>query len=467
VSDAVTSRSQTQVAARVEPAVAAASRSHVSELGMSCVLAAGVAFALGLVELGAPSFWFDEAYTAHVVESAPGFWLANDQYHFLYDGVVTAWAALAGSSETALRFPSVLGAMAAAALMVVLARRLAFERWTALASGLLVATSPFVVKWSQQARSYTILLALALGATLLLVRALDRGTRGSWALYGVAITVVVVWHAVAGLLLVPAHVVLAVQRRRSLTGHAPIAVVIASAIALPWAAVIAMRSTGEGSGMSWLTAPSAATVGHALLDVSGAAGLGVLLSLVGLVVLRRSGRTPDAVLLAAWAVSPFGLALLMTIVTPVFLDRYLIVAVPAFALLAAVAIVEVGRRLTPVLVTAALAATVVGLGLWYSNDEAGNWRGEDWRSAVAAVQSRSGEDVVVVIPWWSNLGAAYYGATPSATSTEDSVWVLTWSETGHDLPASVRQPLGFGAHRLVERLEFGERVQAQLWRREG
>ena len=437
----------------------------MSELGASIALVVGVALVLGLVQLGAPSLWFDEAYTAQVVERSPGFWLASDQYHFLYDGVVTVWAAIAGTSELALRFPSVIGAMLSAALMVLLARRLLFDRWVALASGLLVATSPFVVKWSQQARGYTLLLALALGATLLLLRAVARGTRGAWALYGLAITAVVVWHAVAGLLLVPAHVVLAVQRRRSLTGHAPLAVVIACAVAVPWAAVIAMRSAGEGTATSWLTVPSATTVGQALADVSGAAGLGIVLALVGLFVLRRRGRMPDAVLLGAWAVSPFLFALVMTIVTPVFLDRYLIVAVPAFALLAAVAVVGAGRRFGPVLGVATVAVTAVALVHWYSSDADGNWRGEDWRSAVAAVQARSGDDDVVVVPWWSNHGAAYYGAKPSATSSDDDIWVLMWSETGHALSAEARRPLGFGEHRLVERLQFGWRLTAQRWQR--
>jgi hypothetical protein len=53
----------------------------------------------------------------------------------------------------------------------------------------------------------------------------------------------------------------------------------------------------------------------------------------------------------------------------------------------------------------------------------------------------------------------------TSTSTADSIWVLNWSESGHDLPASVRRPLGFGDHHIVEQLDFGRRVSAQLWRR--
>jgi hypothetical protein len=105
---------------------------------------------------------------------------------------------------------------------------------------------------------------------------------------------------------------------------------------------------------------------------------------------------------------------------------------------------------------------------WYSSAEDGNWRGEDWRSAVATVGDRRAEaDAVVVVPWWTHDAAEYYGARPSDVSTADSIWVLYWSEGNTDIPADVRRPLGFGEHELVEKLQFGWRVSAQLWKRPG
>ncbi len=68
-----------------------------------------------------------------------------------------------------------------------------------------------------------------------------------------------------------------------------------------------------------------------------------------------------------------------------------------------------------------------------------------------------------MVPWWAHLGAAYYGASTTSTATGDSVWVLTWSETGHRLTRAERLPLGFGDHVLVEREDFGKRVSLQHW----
>ena len=458
----MTDLSSATVAPAEDARLGVRSLSRGASLAVDIAIASGVAFVLGLIRLGAPSVWFDEAYTAEATGRSPAWWLANDQYHFLYDGVLALWATVAGTSEWALRAPSVLGAMIAAALVVVLGRKL-FDRWVALASGVFLAASPFVVKWSQQARSYTLLLALSLIATLVLLRALDRGTRSSWALYGVAYAAVVVGHAVAGILLAPAHLVLIAQRRERVLPHGPLAAVIVVAVAVPWAATVAMRSTGQGAGMAWLQPPSPSVVAHAVADVSGAAGLGIALAVLGLVLLWRAGRRDLVVWLGAWASVPFVLALVMTAGTPVFLDRYLIVAAPAFALLAGVAIVGVGRQLGPVLAAAAAVVSAITLVQWYSTADDGNWRGEDWRSAVAALRAESGGGEVVVVPWWAQLGAAYYGVSPTSVSTADSVWVLTWSETGHRLPRGERLPLGFGDHELVERQDFGRRVSLQLW----
>ncbi len=181
----------------------------------------------------------------------------------------------------------------------------------------------------------------------------------------VAYAAVVIGHAVAGILLAPAHLVLIAQRRERVLPHGPLAAVIVLAIAVPWAATVAMRSTGQGAGMAWLQPPSPTVVTQALADVSGAAGLGVALAALGLVLLWRSGRRDLAVWLGAWAAAPFALALVMTAVTPVFLDRYLIVAAPAFALLAGVAIVGAGRRFGPVLAGAAVLVSAIALVQWY------------------------------------------------------------------------------------------------------
>ena len=445
--------------------VGAAARSWLnrvrsSTLALDVTIVGAVALVLGLIRLGTPSLWLDESLTATGNPIAT----FTDGYHWLYYSIEWPWRHVVGSSEWDLRFPSVVGSMLACGLLVVLGHHL-FGRSVALASGLLLATSPFVVKWSQQARGYTLLLAASLVATLLLLRALERGTRGAWAAYGLAFAFVVVWHPVGGFLLAPAQLVLAAQRRERVRPHGLLAAVIVMALGVPWAAQIAMRSTGQGVAIDWLTRPSPGTAAHALLDISGAAGLGVLLAALGLWVLSRRSDRDLAVWLGTWALAPFAVALAVSIVRPIYLDRYLIVAAPAFALLGGVAIVGLGRRSTAALVAAAVVATGIGLGQWYSTGGHGNWHGEDWRDAVATVLARHGRDPIVVAPWSSSPAATYYGAQPVSASTARTIWVLWWSQEKQDMTPLDRRETGLAGHRRVETLRFGSRLSAQLWRR--
>jgi mannosyltransferase len=313
---------------------------------------------------------------------------------------------------------------------------------------------------------YPLLVAASLVATLLLFRALEKGTRGAWTVYGVAYAGLLVTHALVGLLLLPAHAVLVAQRRGRLFPHGLLAGVIVVAVGLPWVTQLAMRTDSEVSETAWIPYPSAEYATSALLGVSGVAGLGMLLAVVGLLVLWRAQKVEHSVWLAVWAYAPFLLALLVSIARPVFLDRYLVISAPAFALLASVAVIALTARLRVVVVAAAALATAIVLGAWYQTAENGNWRGEDWRRASALVSERRAE-AVVVVPWWTHDAAEYYGAAARDTSTADSIWVLYWSEDGPEIPVQVRRPLGFGEHELVERRQFGWRLSAQLWQRPG
>ena len=446
----------------LKPSVARSSfdRVRASSLTIDVAVVSGVALVLGLIRLGAPSIWVDEAFTAQAVRET--LLSPIDQYHWLYYSIVTPWSLVAGTSEWALRMPSVLAAMLSCGLLVALARRLV-NRWAALAGGLLLATSPFLVKWSQQARAYSLLLAAAILATLLLLRALERGSRGAWLGYGFAFSLVFALHPVSALVLVPAHALLIAQRREKLLPHGLLAACVIVALGAPWVFARARQTPAD----NWLERPSPGVAANTLLDISGAAGVGLLLAVVGLVVLRRASRHDLAMWLGAWAFAPFVLALIGSFITPIYLDRYLITAAPAFALLAGVALMGVGLRAGVILGAAAVIATSIGLAQWYSTAERGNWRGEGWKDAARTVLERRAEsDAIVVVPWWANPAATYYGARVDATSTADSIWVLVWSEDGHDLPRAERQPLGFGEHRLVESRQFGWRVSAQLWKRQ-
>jgi len=128
-----------------------------------------------------------------------------DAVHGLYYLLLHGWMA-AGTSPAVLRVPSVIAMVAAAALMVILARRLTGPgragQLAGLFAGLIVALSPVVSYYAQTARSYALVYACVLGQCLALLSALQAeharaeqaGTgrariAGRWLCYGALVTV--------------------------------------------------------------------------------------------------------------------------------------------------------------------------------------------------------------------------------------------------------------------------------------
>jgi mannosyltransferase len=100
-----------------------------------------------------------------------------DAVHGLYFLVMHGWMAV-GTSPAVMRIPSVLAMTAAVAMTAVLGGRLAGSGWAGLFAGLAMALTPAISFYAQTARSYALVMACVLGATLALVRALANGTAG-------------------------------------------------------------------------------------------------------------------------------------------------------------------------------------------------------------------------------------------------------------------------------------------------
>ena len=141
-----------------------------------------VALVLGLIRLGAQPLSFDEVFTRDTATlSWSGIWEAardTEAPHLVYYSLLKPWLAAFGTSDWALRLPSVLFGALAAGATALLGRRL-FGELAGIVAGLALAASSYFVSWSQAARGYTLAVLLAVVATYAFVRACEeRSTRG-------------------------------------------------------------------------------------------------------------------------------------------------------------------------------------------------------------------------------------------------------------------------------------------------
>jgi mannosyltransferase len=182
-----------------------------------------------------------------------------DAVHGLYYLVMHVWVAV-GSSPTVLRIPSVLAMIVAVALTAILARRLTGSGWVALFSGLIMALTPVITHYAQTARSYAMVVACVLGATLVLLHALNAEVTGAaglvvarrWVAYGALVTLGGYLNELSVLVLA-AHAVTILLARYSSRAvlHWAAAAAAGAGLVLPLVVV----SIRENGAVHWITRP--------------------------------------------------------------------------------------------------------------------------------------------------------------------------------------------------------------------
>jgi mannosyltransferase len=214
-------------------------------------------------------------------------------------------------------------------------------------AGLIFALLPSSSRFAQEARTYALTTFVAVLATYLLVSALRRPRLLRYLGYLTAVWLLGVLHPIALLLLI-AHgwVVFAHYRRQTVAWLVAAFVGALPALALLW------LGSRQKSQVSWIPRPTANSLIEFPRDLVGAAAAGMLL--IALALFSMPLRRPTAVF-TAWAVLPLAGLFAAAQVTPIFLPRYLLFTLPAWALLAAAALGR-GRG-----VWALLAVVAVGL----------------------------------------------------------------------------------------------------------
>jgi mannosyltransferase len=389
-----------------------------------------VTFVIMLWGITGASYWRDEAATMSAAQRPLGNLfqtLGNiDAVHGAYYLLIWVMVHVGGSGELVTRLPSAV-AMACAAIAVVAIGRRLISPWAGLASGLVFAILPEVSLYGQDARPYAIVVALAALASYLLVRALDAGpgARHRW-LIGYALSLAALGIVdIFGLLLITAHAVTVALRCLRETGSAgpgaPGAadgpgraerVQAARSLALGWLAaavagclltspVLALGYVQRGT-LSWLTPPNFAAV-TGLHDLVGPATMSVAVILViaaGLVVSALLGRGrlranwPGSVpaLCLPWLILPPAILLAASVITPVYTLRYVLLCIPAIALLAGAGLASLGWIAGPAaLVVIALLGVPMQLQVRAPNGHVDNVRQAD---RIVADNRRPGDAVL-------------------------------------------------------------------------
>jgi mannosyltransferase len=294
----------------------------------------------------------------------------QDAVHGFYYLLMHGWVAV-GSSPAVLRIPSVAAMTVAVALVAVLTGRLTGSGWAGLFAGLVMALTPMISFYAQTARSYAMVLACVVAATLVLVRALDAEAAGAggqravrwWLGYG-ALVVVAGYLNEMALLMLAAHAVTVVVARYGMAVVRRWAVTAAVSVAV--AVPLILISVREDNAVGWIPRPGLGALRVLFHDYFGSATLVALLLLAcAVIAVLPGGGGPAGVASAgpaapAWwrggvslpsvaaplLVAPALVLILESLVArPFYVDRYVLYGAAGAAMLAGAGLWRAGRWL--------------------------------------------------------------------------------------------------------------------------
>jgi len=171
------------------------------------VAIASLAAILRLATLGSQSFWYDEAFTpVHVLRASLPATLRNvvhtENTPPLWYVLEWAVSRALGTGAVALRLLSALAGIATVPVAWAIGSELAGRR-AALVTAALVATSPLLVWYSQEARAYGLFVLTASLALLCFLRALEQPSTPRLAAFALSSSLALLSHYFAVFLVLP------------------------------------------------------------------------------------------------------------------------------------------------------------------------------------------------------------------------------------------------------------------------
>ncbi len=441
--------------------------------GVMAVLLAG--FGLSLYRLGYQAALGDDAFTLVIASREVGDLLrlsASEPHPPVFYLLMWVWQRLVGDGEFAGRFVAVWWAVAATALTYHLGRRLTTPALGALAA-LILAVNPFFLAYAQQARMYAMVVALCV-SSFILMDLLQRGDQASpgrrrTQVAYVLVTLLAVATHFFALFAVAAQSVIYITQailhrdRARLVEWLTLQAAWALAY-LPW--VVAAYPT-LSTYRNELVSPVGLVEAYGRTLIAYVAGDGppvvgievaiVAAAAVALLGLAASIRGRDWIA-PGYALLPPALVFLVSLVRPMYFERYMMVALPGFCLLIASGVAALGqwrRFLVPLALAGPLAAAVLVLPGYYAQTRYAT--AADMRAMVGYLTALAepGAAVVSNLPPSDPTLAYYYRGS----------WPLTYLPESGDAAQIERRLADLAvAHTEIWYLPYGaEKAVVEPW----
>ncbi len=297
------------------------------------------------------SIWFDESYSAYLTHYDYGkVWdlTAQDVHPPLYYFVLKTWAHFFGHTDVAMRMLSVVfGAIAI--LFAYLWLKYKYGATAAITATTLLVISPIFIRYGQEMRMYTMVLAIVFVATYVLQLAIDNGRKRWWIIYALLLAAGMWTHYFCALAWF-AHLIylVFVYKKKIFQKKIILTYVFAVLLFLPWMPSL-ITQTGAVQNGFWIAPVSVKRVAdyftEAFLyresgDVAGWFLPLFFVVFIALIIFAVRARKKMHMLMSLALVPVLALiAVSMPPLSSMFIPRYILFSIAAISMIAGVSIV--------------------------------------------------------------------------------------------------------------------------------
>lgn len=339
------------------------------------------------LHLGRNSLWLDEAYSVSFAMAGwDRFWniiIHKEANSSLYFVLLKVWVAAFGDSEFAVRSLSAFFAVAAVGIIGVIGMQL-FSRKIAFTAAVMLSLNSFFIQYAQEARGYMLLLLLTACSLYLLLQAVLK-EKYRWILLGI-VNGLILYTSFLGFLALTAEAVtlLFLPPGKLKWRKLILSCVVTTFAALP---LVFFVLTNRYDQLAWTAKPPLWKIPALFEDLSGNLFLMFfyfVFCFLGLASFIRIMNSPArnemlwrCMLVMAVLVIPITLLYFISLVKPMFEQKFLITTLLALTLLASFGLSRL--KPAPFYFTGAVFLVLAVINLYNMYDV----RKEDWRSLAS------------------------------------------------------------------------------------
>ena len=205
------------------------------------------------------SIWFDESYSSYITRFDYGQMLeftAADVHPPLYYILLKTWAHFFGHTDFAMRAMSAIFG-ATAIVFVFLWLKYKYGASAAILGSFMMSIAPIFVRYGQEMRMYTLVMAIVFAATYFLQLAVDNGKKVWWVIYALLLVAGMYTHYFVAFAWV-AHIVylIKIYGKNIFQKHIILTYISAVVLYIPWLPSLISQTKTVENGF-WISDASA------------------------------------------------------------------------------------------------------------------------------------------------------------------------------------------------------------------